>query len=61
MFSFVQFSTRHFVCPIVWRHEENALGLTKSCSYQCPVPRNGVLGLPLEVVPMPGYSALMFA
>ena len=56
MFSFVQFSTCHFVCSIVWRHEEKALGLTKSCSDQCPVPRNGALGLPLEVVPIDAWA-----
>ena len=53
-----QFSTRHFVCCIVRRHEEKTWGLKNP---PVPVPRNGARVLPLELVPVPGHGAQIFA
>ena len=37
------------------------MGTDKTLFTPVPVPRNGARVLPLEVVPVPGYSALIFA
>ena len=40
---------------------EKGVGTEKSVFRQVPVPRNGARVLPLEVVPVPGHGAQIFA